>query len=77
MLLNPKADKFQFSEINDKTILIQFCCFEGNLDTPIMSVDKGTMTIVGMLTMGKWDIGIDFRAGEHGNRKGDVCYSRG
>ena len=34
-----------------------------------MSVNKGAMTIVGMLTMGKWDIGIDFRTGEPGNLK--------
>lgn len=60
MLLNPLTDKFQFSEINDKTVFIQLGCLEGNLDAPVMSVDKGTVSVMGVLTVGKWDISIDF-----------------
>ena len=69
MLLNPLTDKFQFSEINDKTVFIQFGCLEGNLDVPVMPVNKGTVSVMGVLTVGKWDISIDFRAGEHNEER--------
>ncbi|AOS46104.1 hypothetical protein Verru16b_03200 [Lacunisphaera limnophila] len=62
-VIDPIFEKFEFSEINDKPVLIQLCATESHPDTPIMPVNKCTVPVVTMLTVRPRNIRIDFFAG--------------
>ena len=62
---NPAADKFDASEIDDKTELVQLLTRERECQRPIVPVHKTAMSRVQMLQMPDRDIRINFFASMH------------
>jgi uncharacterized protein involved in propanediol utilization len=65
VLLEPCAEVFQVSEIDNEALGIGLTASEGEGDRPIMTVNEGTVTVVSVLPMGKGNVVVGFFAGQH------------
>ena len=67
VVIDPRFDETEFTEVDDETVLVCLGAGKCETDTPIVTMDKGAVPVVRMLTMRERNIGVGFLAGEHGS----------
>ena len=51
VFLYPVFNVFEFSKIDDKSVIIRLCTGEARMDRPVMSVQIGAMPVVSVLAV--------------------------
>ena len=65
VLIDPRFDKFEFSEVHNEAVGIELTTGKSQADRPIVSMYVGAISIVTMLAVGERNVVIGFLAGKH------------